>query len=157
MLLYTFHAQNCQGLELRRKTHLLLKWHSVYILLKASILTKPKEEGGLGIQAAKPKNTALLAKPNWRFNSEKSSLWVRVLSKKYLKQRRGFRTQEAYQLAVKKDEDLSRTSFPGAWVWKILSLPKVLWQCCHYSIPVITTLNERGMGIPPTCPALPCL
>ena len=28
----------------------------------------------LGSQAEKPKNTALLAKLNWRFNSEKSSL-----------------------------------------------------------------------------------
>ena len=56
---------------------------------------------------------------------------------------------------MKKDEDLSITSFPSAWVWKILSLPKVkhfLWQCCHYSIVVKTTLNERGVGIPPTCP-----
>ena len=58
--------------ENKKKLH-LISWEKV---------TKSKEEGGLGIQAAKPKNTALLAKLNWRFNSEKSSLWVRVLSKK---------------------------------------------------------------------------
>ena len=39
------------------------------------------------------KNIALLAKLNWRFNSKKSSFWVRVLTKKYHKPRRVFRTQ----------------------------------------------------------------
>ena len=34
-------------------------------------VTKPKEEGGLGLQAAKPKNLSLLAKLNWRLNIEK--------------------------------------------------------------------------------------
>ena len=50
---------------------------------------------------------------------------------------------------------MSRPSFPGAWVWKSLSLPKVkhfLWQCCHSSIAVRALLNERGLGIPPVCP-----
>ena len=51
-------------------------------------ITKSRDEGGLGIHAAKPKNTALLAKLNWRFNTEKSSLWVRVLTHKY-RPRRG--------------------------------------------------------------------
>lgn len=36
----------------------------------------------------KPKNTALLAKLNWRFKTEKAALWVRVLSHKYQGQRR---------------------------------------------------------------------
>ena len=66
-----------------------------------------------------------------------------------------FELKGAYQLAVNKDEDLSRTSFPGTWVWKISSLPKVkhfLCQCCHYSIAVKTILNERGLGIPPIYP-----
>ena len=43
-------------------------------------ITKPKEEGGFGIQAAKPKNIAILAKLNWRFYSEKSSLWAKALA-----------------------------------------------------------------------------
>lgn len=66
-----------------------------------------------------------------------------------------FKLREAYQLANKKAKDLSRTPFSGTWVWKILSLPKIkhlLWQCCHFSIAVKATLNERGMGIPPVCP-----
>lgn len=61
------------SIENKKKVH-LIGW---------SKITKAKEEGGLGIKAAKPKNTALLAKLNRRFHFEKSSLWVRVLSKKY--------------------------------------------------------------------------
>ena len=65
-----------------------------------------------------------------------------------------FKLKEAYQLIVKKEEDLSRPSFPGAWVWKTSSLPKVKhfpWQCCQSSIGVRAILNERGLGIPPVC------
>ena len=42
---------------------------------------------------AKPKNTILLVKLNWRFHLEKSSLWVRVLSQKYHNQSRSSRNQ----------------------------------------------------------------
>ena len=41
--------------ESRKKVH-LIGWNKI---------TKAKEEGGLSIHAAKPKNTALLAKLNW--------------------------------------------------------------------------------------------
>ena len=51
-------------------------------------VTKPKEKGGLGLQTAKGRNTALLAKLNWRFNIEKEALWARVLRQKYCSQRR---------------------------------------------------------------------
>lgn len=44
---------------------------------------KPKEEGGLGIQVARAKNIALLAKLNWRMYHEKQVLWARVLLNKY--------------------------------------------------------------------------
>ena len=37
-------------------------------------VTKTKEKGGLGIQSAKGRNLALLAKLNWRFQTEGSSL-----------------------------------------------------------------------------------
>ena len=46
-------------------------------------VTKPKELGGLGLQSAKGRNTALLAKLNWRFQTEKDSLWAKVLRYKY--------------------------------------------------------------------------
>jgi len=41
---------------------------------------KPKKDGGLGLQTTKEKNTALLAKLNWRMHREKDSLWARVLT-----------------------------------------------------------------------------
>ena len=46
-------------------------------------VTQPKSEGGLGLQSAKGRNTALLTKLNWRFHTEEESLWVRVLKAKY--------------------------------------------------------------------------
>ena len=49
-------------------------WHKV---------VKPKKERGLGLQAARGKNIALLSKLNCRFHVEKESLWVRVLRVKY--------------------------------------------------------------------------
>lgn len=61
----------------RKKVH-FIGWNKI---------TKAKEDGGLGIHVTKPKNTTLLAKLNWRFHIEKSSLWVRVLSNKYRGQR----------------------------------------------------------------------
>ena len=48
----------------KRKLH-LVGWSKVI---------KPKEEGGLGIQAAKAKNIALLSKLNWRMYQEKKHL-----------------------------------------------------------------------------------
>ena len=44
--------------------------------------------GGLGIQAAKGRNVALLSKLNWRFHTEKESLWATVLKGKYYNPRR---------------------------------------------------------------------
>ena len=39
-------------------------------------VTKPKVEGGLGLQSAKGRNLAMLTKLNWRFHTENESLWV---------------------------------------------------------------------------------
>ena len=39
-------------------------------------VTKPKEEGGLGLQFAKGRNLALLMKLNWRFHSKGEVLWA---------------------------------------------------------------------------------
>lgn len=46
-------------------------------------ITRPKAEGGLGIQASKPKNLALLAKLNWRYHTEEDKDWVKVIKNKY--------------------------------------------------------------------------
>ena len=56
--------------ENKKKLH-LIGWKKI---------TKPKKKGGLGIQATKEKNTALLAKLNWHLNTKKDSLWAGVLS-----------------------------------------------------------------------------
>ncbi|KAL4625853.1 hypothetical protein ACB092_05G055100 [Castanea dentata] len=46
-------------------------------------VTRLKEVGGLGLQTAKGRNTALLAKLNWRLHTEGDALWARVLKAKY--------------------------------------------------------------------------
>ena len=46
-------------------------------------VTIPKDEGGLGLQTAKGRNTALLAKLNWRFHTEDKAPWAKVLRMKY--------------------------------------------------------------------------
>lgn len=57
-------------------------------------ITKPKKEGGLGLQSAKEKILALLAKLNWRLHNEKDAIWARVISQKYgsLRRTRSFKT-----------------------------------------------------------------
>ncbi|KAK9991108.1 hypothetical protein SO802_026093 [Lithocarpus litseifolius] len=57
----------------KRKLH-LVGW--------SKIITD-KENGGLGIQAARSRNIALLAKLNWRMNQEKDALWSKVILRKY--------------------------------------------------------------------------
>ena len=46
-------------------------------------IIKSKEEGGLGIKAARGKNIAFLEKLNWRMFQEKDSLWAKVILNKY--------------------------------------------------------------------------
>lgn len=66
------------SLEEKRKIH-WIGWQKV---------TKPKEEGGLGLQFAKGRNLALLMKLNWRFHSKGEVLWAQVLRRKYCSRRR---------------------------------------------------------------------
>ena len=82
----------CCAAHIYLVTTFILILHDIHLVLfvkqhKSCFYGYENVNCGLGI-AAKPKNTALLAKPNWRFNSEKSSLWARVLSHKYRPQRR---------------------------------------------------------------------
>ena len=89
-----------RSLENKKKLH-LVSW---------SKITKPKKEGGLGIQAAKAKNIVLLAKLNWHLASELNSLWAKLLTKKYHTPRRisnpcsPFRTCSVTWLAIRKGE-----------------------------------------------------
>lgn len=57
----------------KRKLH-LVGW---------SKIIKPKKEGGIGIQAARAKNIALLSKLNWRMYHEKNTPWEKVMINKY--------------------------------------------------------------------------
>lgn len=57
----------------KRKLH-LVGWNKIF---------RPKEKGGLRLQAAKAKNIALLAKLNWRLYQDKESMWAKVLLGKY--------------------------------------------------------------------------
>ena len=64
--------------ESKKKIH-LISWKKI---------SKPKRKGRLGIQAAREKNIASLAKLKWSLQTESSSLWARVLTQKYRSQRR---------------------------------------------------------------------
>ncbi|KAG5614977.1 hypothetical protein H5410_014801 [Solanum commersonii] len=57
----------------KRKLH-LLNW---------DIVTRPKGEGGLGIQKCKLKNDALLSKLAWRIYKNPTTLWAALLINKY--------------------------------------------------------------------------
>lgn len=61
------------SLEVGKKIH-KVGWQKVI---------EPKEEGGLGLQSTRGRNTALLAKLNWRLHTEKEAPWAQVLWKKY--------------------------------------------------------------------------
>ena len=71
-------------------------------------ITKSKKDGGLGIQAAKAKNVANLAKLNWRLHTKSSSPWARVLSQKYCYPKRlsnaWFKPYSATWSAIRKGE-----------------------------------------------------
>ena len=62
----------------KRKLH-LVGWNKVI---------RPKAEGGHGMQVARAKNIALLAKLNWRFYQDKDSIWAKVLLGNYCSQHR---------------------------------------------------------------------
>ena len=77
-------------------------------------ITKSKQDGGLGLQATKEKNIALLTKLNWRFHQEKDSLWARVLSNKYARHSRqsltNCRTCSTIWIGLKKRELIFKKS-----------------------------------------------
>ena len=66
-----------------------------------------------------------------------------------------FKLKEAYRIACTERSESDHNPFHGAWVWKVLSLPKVQcfhWQCCHQSIPTRVVLAARGINIDHICP-----
>ena len=55
----------------KKKLH-MISWNKV---------TKPKNRGGLGLHAAKVRNTTLAAKLCWRMREESGELWSKVLKR----------------------------------------------------------------------------
>ena len=53
-------------------------------LIKWEMVVKSKKAGGLGLRSLHQMNLAFLAKLCWRMLKEKESLWVRVVSQKYI-------------------------------------------------------------------------
>ena len=51
--------------------------------VKWDVVSKPKALWDLGLQSARGRNTALLAKLNWRFHTENDAPWANVLEYKY--------------------------------------------------------------------------
>ena len=104
--------------EEKRKLH-LVGWSKVI---------KSKEGGGLGIQAARAKNIAMLAKLNWRLYQEKDSLWVKVLLNKYCSRHR----MEA------KNPD----SLPCSPTWKVIKVGFPIFEKgVYWSVGSHTLLN----------------
>ncbi|XP_075671161.1 uncharacterized protein LOC142640761 [Castanea sativa] len=84
-------------------------------------VTRLKKEGGLGLQSAKGRNTALVAKLNWRFHTESSAPWATVLRMKYCSPQR-LRSRNGDKLpcsrvwaAMKKGKD----TFQKGTIWNI--------------------------------------
>lgn len=61
----------------RKKIH-LVSWKKV---------TKPKNQGGLGLTTSRTKNLGLLTKLSWDFINKPNALWAQVLHQKYLNRR----------------------------------------------------------------------
>ena len=59
----------------KRRTH-LINWDMV---------TKCKQQGGLGIRKMHNLNIALMAKLGWKLLTEKEKLWARVITNKYMR------------------------------------------------------------------------
>lgn len=94
----------CGSSDYDKKIH-LVGWDKV---------TRPKKEGRLGLQSAKRRNTALVAKLNWCFHIEASAPWATVLRMKYCSpQRLGSRNGD---------------KLPCSWVWVVMKKRKDNFQ-----------------------------
>ena len=61
------------GTATERRTH-LVTWE---------VVTKPKEDGGLGLHAMRQLTSALMMKLGWRMQMEPGGLWSTILKHKY--------------------------------------------------------------------------
>lgn len=70
--------ENCRGnsfgVTMNKKKMHLVKW---------DVISKKKENGGLGVKNLRLHNLSLIDKWWWRFSKERDSLWVKVIRGKY--------------------------------------------------------------------------
>lgn len=64
-------------------------------LVTWKVVSRTKEEGGLGIGNLLQKKQAWLGKWIWRFPLEKGSLWVSIVTRKYRMQPNGWESNKA--------------------------------------------------------------
>ncbi|XP_023926429.1 uncharacterized protein LOC112037833 [Quercus suber] len=119
-----------------------------------SKIIRPKEEEGLGIQAAKFKNLALLAKLNWRLNQEKESLWAKVILKKYCSMER-MRARDPDKLPCSPNWRAIKAGFSNLCGWKIdMKLSKLFldleqrWKWEALSFEFLVNIKDRIKAIP---------
>ena len=99
-------------------------------------ITKPKNKGGLGLQASKEKNVTLLAKLNWRLYKEKCSLWAQVLHHKYAHRKNifpKFKSCSNTWIGIKKGEAVFKNGIKWiAWKDSQLSFWFDKWLIAYY-------------------------
>lgn len=65
-----------------------------YHMAKWEMVTRPKDQGGLGIINTKTMNESLIVKWIWKILLEPNALWFRLLKAKYMRNRSFFATND---------------------------------------------------------------
>jgi len=106
-----------------RHKHAYLSWHNV---------TRPKQEGGLGLKNSESMNQAFLMKHLWRLFVGDNSLWVSVYKSKY------FPHSDVLQASCKPT---------SSWAWKGISkqIP-LFWKAIKWTIGTGDKLFLRMCG-----------
>ncbi|XP_019166605.1 PREDICTED: uncharacterized protein LOC109162339 [Ipomoea nil] len=72
---------DCDTIERRIRQFV---WRGSIHLVNWETITKPKEQGGIGLRRLKGMNLAFLTKLGWRLHTEKGSRWTKVILGKYM-------------------------------------------------------------------------
>lgn len=68
-------------------------------LVKRDNVTKPKDNGGLGIRRLRDMNKAFMAKLGWKLLTKQDKLWVHVFRAKYMNNKNGITHTRTKQVA----------------------------------------------------------
>ncbi|XP_019164336.1 PREDICTED: uncharacterized protein LOC109160503 [Ipomoea nil] len=71
----------CDTIERRIRQFI---WKENIHLVNWETITKPKEQGGVGLRRLREMNLAFLTKLGWRLHTEKENLWAKVVLAKYM-------------------------------------------------------------------------